>query len=315
MLKFAIELDANGEKRVNQQKSLIPKGRMGNFYESSQARQSLLDADKGLHNLVGYEKAWKTDPNIQDFLSPDSLLYYTKRLSTRIYGRFFEPYLDRVPVRGTVLDAACGIGRFTLPLAERFDQIVAFDPCRDSLLACRRHVAEAALFNVELHWADFAWLKQVPSDHFDLVLAVELICYCSDPKQALTDLVRVTKPAGQILLSVEGRPGSLIVQSGAGITELEKILLGAPLLIPGELYVKYFTRGQLMELMTDCGLTDITVEGSHYFSEGPFWHTLDESRLAQEGYVNEILKAESQLRRDPDLAPIARVFSAAGSVP
>ncbi len=275
-------------------------------------RQRALAAEPGLHNVLGIEAAFKEDPLEMDFLDPASPYYYLKNLSTRIYRRLFDPFLEELHHDSIVLDAGCGIGRFTVYLAAQFNRVVAFDPSPSSLKACRRHLEEGGFDNVELHWADLSFLDDWSQDTFDAVFAVELICYVADPARALKRLVRVTKPGGLIFLSAEGRPGALSVQAATDPAQLMAALRGEPLLVEGDRFVIYFDQKGLGRILEDAGLAAVRLEGSHYFGEGPFWQSVDDERLNEPGYVESIIKLEEECRSDPVLAPWARVFSAVG---
>jgi SAM-dependent methyltransferase len=271
-----------------------------------------LAREPGLNNVLGIEAAFAEGPLAMDFLDPRSPFHGLKALSTRIYQCFMGPYLKSISHAATVLDAGCGIGRFSLFLARRFERLVAFDPSPASLRACGRHLEKNGLNQVELHWADLSFLDDRPAGSFDLVVAMELICYVSDPALALRRLVRAAKTGAVVLLSVEGRPGAPCSQGMGDPSQLLKALQGEPLLLEGDRFVRYFDPIQLEAMLREAGLTDVAVEGSHYFGEGPFWQSMDDSRLFDPAYVDGILEAEEFCRSDALIAPWARVFSAAG---
>lgn len=277
-----------------------------------QDRERALAIEPGFHNVFGVEAAFEKLPLEMDFIDPASPFHRLKNLSTRIYRRFLEPHLKSISNEATVLDAGCGIGRFTLLLAERFKKVVAFDPSLSSLETCQRHLKEKMPGNVELHWADISFLDNWPENFFDVVVAMELICYTADPLKSLKRLVRVAKPDATILLSVEGRPGALCMQELSEPSILLEALSGKPLVIEQDRFVLYFDRAGFGKLLYDANLVDVAVEGSHYFGEGPFWQSIDDSRLDDPEYVEMIIRAEDFCRADPDVAAWARVFSAAG---
>ena len=290
---------------------LLPaEGQVPRFYGDNNERQALLAEDPGFYNLVGFETAWIENPELMNFLAPSSPLHLTKKLSTKIYQRFFESYLAMAPSSSTVLDAGCGIGRFTIELSKRFSKVVAFDPCKSSMEVCRK----LNLPNVELHWADLSWADTLPAHSFDIIFAIELICYTADWEKALKRLVRLARPGAMVFVSIEGRPGALAAQNAPDPKSLLEALEGKPLLIPNERFVVFHNQNQLEELFRNCGLIQIYTEGSHFFGEALFWDTLDENRLGESSYIAEIFEAESRLRSDPMLSPWARVFSAVGRV-
>ena len=274
----------------------------------------LIEEDPGFHNLISFEETWIERPGEMDFLSETSPLYLQKKLSTRIYWDFIDFYLPEPNPKSVALDAACGIGRFAIGLAERFSHVMAFDPCLSSLRACKRYLEARKIKNVDLNWADLSWLDELPKNQFDAVLAVELICYTTDPKLSLERLVRVASPGAKIFISVEGAPGALTVQNSSGPADLLRVIDGYPLHIHQDRYVTFYNEKSLKRLMDDCGLKDVTVEGSHYLSEGPFWNSVDQKLLSDPRYLKEILQVEQACRKHSLLAPWARVFCAVGTV-
>lgn len=287
----------------------IPEGLAGNFADSEQSRAAVLALEPGFHNLIGQEEAWSSQPEAMDFLRPASPYFQLKRLSTAIYRHHFAACLDCLPREARVLDAGCGIGRFTVELADRFADVTAFDPCRRSLDACRAHLAERNHPAVALHWADLSWLDTLPAASFDLLFAAEVICYVGDPELALRRLARVSRPGARLLLSVEAKPGALTVRAADRPGEWQRLLAGEPLLREGDCFVRLFDETSLGELLERTGWRVDSRRMSHFFGEGPFWQSLDDDRLADPGYFAEILAAEEACRADPRLAPWGRVLS------
>ena len=288
------------------------EGMIGSLFRDPASRDRALRTEPGLHNVLGIEAAFEEAPLEVDYIDPASPYHTIKALSTSIYRELVTPWLDALDPGARVLDAGCGIGRFTLMLAERFDGVVAFDPSPSSLDACSRHLDDGGFDGVALHWGDLTLLDDWPAGSFDAVLAAELICYTADPARALERLCRVLRPGGRIFLSVEGRPGALVLQDHDDPLALVEALRGSPMVREADRFVHCFEEGELESMLKRAGLRDVEVRGSHYFGEGPFWHSIDDSRLTDRAYVDRILRAERTCRTDPAIAPWARVFTAAG---
>ena len=275
-------------------------------------KKRALSIEPGLHNVLGLESYFKKKPVDMDFLNPSSAFFHLKNLSTQIYLRSLRPHLESISHEAIVLDAGCGIGRFTTYLAERFKKLVAFDPSLSSLNVCRHHLIEQGLHNVELHWADISFLDHWKRNFFDVVFATELICYTTDPMKSLKRLIRVAKPNAKIFLSVEGYLGGLCTQGVDEPQTLLGILSGKPLILENNRFVVYFNRDGFGKLLCDVGLKDVIIEESHFFGEGVFWQSIDDSRLGDQTYVNMIIRAEDFCRANPLIAELARVFMAVG---
>ena len=288
-------------------------GLVGLLYGDPDSRRAAIEREPGLVNVLGMEAEWSRKPETMDYLSPDSPYYWLKQLSTRLYLDFVQPLFDDLAPESRALEAGCGIGRLATHLAPRFSQVISFDPCYASLSAYAGRLAKRAIGNVELVWADLTWLDEVPPDRFDLVIALELICYCADPLGALRRLVRVARPGAQVIVSVEALPGALAVRGAEGLAALSDALEGQSMVQSDEEYVIGFDRSGLQRLCADAGLVDVRIQRSHYFGEGPLWQALDDERLCESDYLEEVLQAERTLRTDPRVSSWSRVLTAAGT--
>jgi len=117
----------------------------------------------------------------------------------------------------TVLDLACGAGRYTLPLAERLGadgRVIAVDLWAEGIAQLKTKAAEAGLQNIETHVADAGQKLPLDNDSVDLcLLATVLHDFAADgiDEAVLTEVMRVLKQTG--LLSVvefkkqDGPPG------------------------------------------------------------------------------------------------------------
>lgn len=294
-------------KKAWQAEGIVPL-----LYGKGKDKKRALAIEPGLHNVLGLERYFKNQPFDMDFLNPVSSFYHLKSLSTKLYLHRLKNHLDPIPRESIVLDAGCGIGRFTTLLAERFKKVVAFDPSLPSLKACQRHLDERGLHNVDMHWADISFLDEMTESTFDVVIAIELICYTADPLKSLKRLMRVAKPNAKIFLSVEGRLGALCSQGVKEPERLLSILSKEPLLLEKDRFVIYFDRKDFKELVRNAGMKKLTIDSSHYFGEGVFWQSIDDSRLNDPKYVDPIIRAENFCRDHPVIAEWARVFMAVG---
>lgn len=118
---------------------------------------------------------------------------------------FFNAHYDRPAcldllgdVRGKrVLDAACGPGLYAAELVRRGAQVTGFDASPRMVELCRERVSEGE-FRVHNLADPLNWL---PDGSFDLALCALAIEYVDDREAALTELRRVLKPGGALVLS------------------------------------------------------------------------------------------------------------------
>ena len=131
------------------------------------------------------------------------------RLKAIIHADFMERHLatgDRV------LDAGSGPGRFSIVAANLGARVTVLDLSESQLQIAREKIGQAGLIeNVEdfVH-GDITDLSVFPDAHFDAV-----ICYggalsyvCERRHEAASELVRVVRPGGMILISVMCRYGA-----------------------------------------------------------------------------------------------------------
>jgi SAM-dependent methyltransferase len=113
-----------------------------------------------------------------------------------------------------VLDVGAGPGRFTIELARLGAEVVAADVSAGQLDLNREKLAEAELeANVlERVVADVTDLSRFPDGRFDAVVCYGgPLSYVLDGiDRALSELVRVTRPGGHVLLSVMSLVGTVV---------------------------------------------------------------------------------------------------------
>jgi 2-polyprenyl-6-hydroxyphenyl methylase/3-demethylubiquinone-9 3-methyltransferase len=97
-----------------------------------------------------------------------------------------------IGLRGNVLDLSCGVGLNSNAVAQAGYQICAIDL---SVSALRIAKARDTTGQVEYVIGD-AYRSPYPSEHFDVVLAIDLLNNVSDPQAILAEAYRVLKPGG-----------------------------------------------------------------------------------------------------------------------
>ncbi|MQA75242.1 MAG: methyltransferase domain-containing protein [Solirubrobacterales bacterium] len=92
------------------------------------------------------------------------------------------------------LDAGCGTGIYTRRLAERGLEVTGVDVDAEMLAAARLKAPAARLVEADVTSLPFE------DRSFDLSLAVTVLCFVSDPEQTVSELVRVTRPDGRVVV-------------------------------------------------------------------------------------------------------------------
>ena len=112
------------------------------------------------------------------------------------------------PKGSTVLEAGCGIGAQTIPLAQHSPdaEITSIDLSLVSLAQAEERVCAAGIRNVTFRQADIHALP-FNDNSFDHVFVCFVLEHLPDPAQALACLRRVLRPGGSITV-IEGDHGS-----------------------------------------------------------------------------------------------------------
>jgi SAM-dependent methyltransferase len=98
-----------------------------------------------------------------------------------------------------ILDAGCGDGPLMAALRERGAVVTGFDKSAGMLELARRRLGDDA----DLQVADLASPLPFPDGTFDDVIASLVLHYLEDWGPALTELRRVLKPGGRLIVSVD----------------------------------------------------------------------------------------------------------------
>jgi ubiquinone/menaquinone biosynthesis C-methylase UbiE len=113
-----------------------------------------------------------------------------------------EPFL---PKRGWVLDAGGGAGVWSIEMAEQKQcSIVLLDITQKLLETAKRRIRDKMLTE-QIHVLD-ADIRAIPHPEtsLDFVLCeADPICICEDPEKAISELSRVLKPNGYLVVGVD----------------------------------------------------------------------------------------------------------------
>jgi len=98
------------------------------------------------------------------------------------------------------LDLGCGDGTTALPLARLGADVTGVDIARNLVEAGNKRAAEAGLNRLKFHEGDACNLEGVDDDSFELTLSVFGAMFAPKPFDVANEMVRVTKPGGQIVM-------------------------------------------------------------------------------------------------------------------
>jgi ubiquinone/menaquinone biosynthesis C-methylase UbiE len=99
-----------------------------------------------------------------------------------------------------VMDLGCGDGTTALPEAKLGADVLGVDIARNLVDAGNRRAQEHGLTNLKFQEGDASNLEQVPDKSFDLVVSIFGAMFAPKPFEVAKEMVRVTRPAGRIVM-------------------------------------------------------------------------------------------------------------------
>jgi SAM-dependent methyltransferase len=231
-----------------------------------------------------------------------------------------------LPERGSVLDAGSGTGSLAFAIAERYRQlhIVGIDPAAEyvAYASAKNPSPERASFEIgdaqKLRFADAS---------FDAAVSLLVFNFIPDPRRALRELRRTTKPGGVILAAVW--------DYGDGMRMLRVFWDAAVAVDPSaekmdEKHMPLCGAGELSDLWRFGGLQDVREQAIEFnmrfesfvdywepflLGQGPagaYVHTLNAGRVAA---LREEIKRRLRLIPERPIELPARVWVVRGNVP
>ena len=104
---------------------------------------------------------------------------------------------DLIKPEDVVLECACGTGLLTAVIAEKCKQVTATDYASKMLVRAEKNCA--AFKNVSFQQANILSLE-FPDNSFDKVVAGNVIHLLDEPMKALSELDRVCRPGGMLII-------------------------------------------------------------------------------------------------------------------
>ena len=99
-----------------------------------------------------------------------------------------------------VLDLGCGDGTTALPAARLGADVLGVDIARNLVEAGNRRAKEQGLTNCRFQEGDASNLHELKDQTFDLVVSIFGAMFAPKPFDVAKEMVRVTKPGGQIVM-------------------------------------------------------------------------------------------------------------------
>jgi len=163
------------------------------------------------------------------------------------------------------LDLGCGDGTTALPLALLGAEVTGVDIARNLVEAGNKRAAQAGLSRLKFHQGDACNLEGVDDHSFELTLSVFGAMFAPKPYDVAKEMVRVTKPGGQVVM------GNWIPGDPTFVSQLLKIS-SAFTPPPPEGFVSPMTWGvesQIVERFARAGVPETSismVKDTYYFA-------------------------------------------------
>lgn len=167
------------------------------------------------------------------------------------FARRRDFLLTHVAAGQRVLDVGCGEGWFTAELARAGAHAVGVEVAEEPLRRARRRDSQLAF---ELVASAVAW--PFSDAEFDAVWAGEVIEHVPDTAGWLSELRRVLRPGGVLLLSTPDHGPLSVLASALRPRRLDAWL------DPRSDHVRFYTRRTLAALLDDFGFVAVDVRGS-----------------------------------------------------
>jgi ubiquinone/menaquinone biosynthesis C-methylase UbiE len=199
---------------------------------------------------------------------------------------FGEHVLRRVELRpgSRFLDVACGAGALAIPAARRGADVVAVDIAPAMIERLRARASSEELSTIEARVMNGEALE-LPDDTFDVSASQNGVSLFPNLAGGLSEIVRVTKPGGLVLIVAFGAPQKAEFLT-IFLSALKACIPGfTPLQMdPPPLPFQLADRGRFHQELTGAGLTDVHVDTvtweMTFASAGRFWDVVTSNPIA-----------------------------------
>ncbi|HEY3248758.1 MAG TPA: class I SAM-dependent methyltransferase [bacterium] len=129
--------------------------------------------------------------------APTSAFAYARGLLDEALARV----LSGLPPRSRILDAGCGTGHYLRRMRDLGHDVIGVEPAAPMRAAARALAGDVPILDAVISDLPFQ------DRRFDLVVAIEVLRYLhvSDVRAALGEMMRITRPGGQVFFTVLNR--------------------------------------------------------------------------------------------------------------
>lgn len=117
----------------------------------------------------------------------------------KVYRTMLTGVRTLVPFGAEVLDCAAGTGQLTLAAAEKASHVMCTDLSLPMLEQARKKCRKNNINNVSFGERDITALSDA-DESYDVVMAGNVLHLVDDPQKAISELYRVTRKSGRLIL-------------------------------------------------------------------------------------------------------------------
>ncbi|MCD6558751.1 MAG: class I SAM-dependent methyltransferase [Palaeococcus sp.] len=155
--------------------------------------------------------------------------------------------------RGKALDLGCGTGNYTVELYKRGFDVVGVDLSEKMLEVARKKLPDVNFVGASAYDLPFG------DESFDLVLSVTMFEFLEEPEKAIKEIHRVLKSGGEVIIgTMNGRSSWFFFK------RLKSLFVET-----AYRYARFYTPGELEELLINQGFQDVESRGIIFFPS--FW--------------------------------------------
>ena len=151
------------------------------------------------------------------------------------------------------LDVSCGTGNYALALASWGVRVIAIDASAQMLQIAQSKTAQEGLF-IEFRRGTAEDLP-FANNSFDLVTAVLLLEFAPSPQKAVSEMLRVLKPAGRLVIGALGKHSLWAAARRAKSLFVSSIWSGAT----------FFTPRKMADLLREAGAHSFRWKSAIFF--------------------------------------------------
>jgi ubiquinone/menaquinone biosynthesis C-methylase UbiE len=227
------------------------------------------------------------------------------RFHDELTWRLIKPHLPR-DQSARCADLGCGTGKWGLKLLKSGWETTLLDSSAAMIGQVRQKLESMSprAKRATVLVGDIVEMREVPSEHFDLVLAMgDPLSICSDAQRAAAEFRRIARPGGVVIATADNKLAALdhFVEHGALAALEEFVHTGRTAWLTADRREQFelmtFTPASLKRLFEKSGMEVIDVVGKTIIPA-----RRNRKLLESPEAIDRLLRLEEELSRDPSAA-------------